>query len=40
MHTLIAANSDSTLMYSQPESSPDFTSLLRVSTMWVCGLIG
>ena len=36
----IAANSDSTLEYSHPASSPDFTSRLMPSTMWVCGEMG
>src|SRR4029079_843301 len=35
-----AANSDSTLMNSQPPSSPDFTISPRPSTMCVCGVIG
>src|SRR5438874_8320694 len=40
MATLIAANSDSTLMNSQGSSAPAFTSSPRPSTMWVCGEIG
>ena len=40
MATDIAANSDSTLTYSQPASLPLFTRALRASTMWVCGEIG
>src|SRR4029079_18491077 len=35
-----AANSDSTLMNSQPPSSPDFTISPKPSTMCVCGVIG
>src|SRR5512132_2896750 len=35
-----AANSDSTLMYSQPLSSPPLTSSPSASTMCVCGVIG
>jgi hypothetical protein len=40
MQALIAANSDSTLMYWQSPSSPARASLLSPSTMWVCGVIG
>ena len=40
MATLIAANSDSTLMNSQSVSSSDLTISPRPSTMWVCGEIG
>jgi hypothetical protein len=40
MATLMAANSLSTLMNSQGESAPLFTSSPRPSTMWVCGEIG
>lgn len=36
----IAANSDSTLTYSQGLSAPDFTRRLSSSTMWVCGEMG
>ena len=35
-----AANSDSTLMNSQPASAPDFTISPTPSTMCVCGVIG
>jgi hypothetical protein len=38
--TDIAANSDSTFTNSHGASSPDFTSVLSDSTMWVCGEIG
>jgi hypothetical protein len=38
--TDIAANSESTLMYSHGASWPDFTNSLSASTMWVCGEIG
>src|SRR5450756_2185245 len=38
--TDIAANSDSTLMNSQPARVPAFTIRLRPSTMWVWGEIG
>src|SRR5215470_10669965 len=38
--TDMAANSDSTLMNSHGASSPDFTSRLSASTMWVWGEIG
>ena len=40
IETLIAANSDSTLMNSQGASAPDFTISPRCSTIWVCGEIG
>ena len=40
MATLMAANSDSTLMYWQVPSSPLRTILLSASTMWVWGVIG
>src|SRR3954447_20775011 len=40
MQTDIAANSDSTLMYSHGASAPVFTSEDSPSTMWVCGEIG
>ncbi len=40
MATDIAANSDSTLMNSQGDNSPDFTSCPSPSMMWVCGEIG
>lgn len=40
MHMDIAANSDSTLTYPQGSSTPDFTSWLSSSTMWVCGEMG
>ena len=40
MATDIAANSDSTLMNSQGDSSPVFTSSPSASMMWVCGEIG
>ena len=38
--TDIAANSDSTLMNSQGDSSPVFTSSPRASMMWVWGEMG
>src|ERR1022692_2124176 len=40
MATDIAANSDSTLMNSQGESSPFFTISPSASMMWVCGEMG
>jgi hypothetical protein len=40
MATLIAANSDSTLMNSHGASAPDFTISPRPSTMCVCGEMG
>src|SRR4051812_10192721 len=40
MHTDMAANSDSTLTYSQPVRSPARTSFDTPSTMWVCGEMG
>src|SRR3954453_13528620 len=40
MHTDIAPNSDSTLRYSQPVSSPAATMRASPSTMCVCGEIG
>ena len=38
--TDMAANSDSTLMNSQGESSPFFTISPSASMMWVCGEMG
>ena len=40
MHADIAEYSLSTLTYSQPVSSPDFTRRDSVSTMCVCGEMG
>src|SRR4051812_30896443 len=40
MATDMAANSDSTLMYSHGASAPVLTSPESASTMWVCGEIG
>src|SRR5665647_1402838 len=40
MATDSAANSDSTLMNSQPARRPDFTISPRPSTMWVWGVMG
>ena len=40
MATDMAANSDSTLMYSQGAGSPARTRSERPSTMWVWGEIG
>ena len=40
MATDMAANSDSTLMNSHGDSSPDFTISPSASMMWVCGEIG
>ena len=40
MHADIAANSDSTVRYSQPASSPVRTRSESPSTMWVWGEIG
>jgi hypothetical protein len=40
MHADIAPNSDSTIRYSQPSSSPVRTRSESDSTMWVCGEIG
>src|SRR5690349_9456174 len=40
MQTDIAANSDSTLMYSHGVNAPVFTSAESASTMCVCGEIG
>ena len=40
MQTDIAANSDSTMTYSQRSSSPDRTKSESPSTIWVWGEIG